>query len=902
VINNELKDKKDIVERRKWKKEFEDTYIFELKNGEISKNMQLASDLIDTDVNTALSVFNGCLMDASLCMKKTYNLNEKEKAGWFDEDCLFVKRWVRLQLEIFRELRTDDSRTDYTQAKKFYNLLQKVKRKNYSRSKTNHLVEVLREPSRFWKELKEMGCGRARLTMSNRIVMDEWLDHFKNILSCESENSANAHITDGDDVQDDELDREISENDVRRDIMSICNGKSCGIDGVLPEMLKCSLNIVVPFLTKLFRKLFNDGIFPDEWSKAIIVPIFKKGDIHNVDNYRGISLLSVVSKCYTKLLNRRLCSWLRNHNVISECQSGFRKNYSTTDQIYNLYSIVQRTISEKGRKLFVAFVDFRKAFDSVRHDKLLECLKEKGVSRKFFVAIKSMYSSMLSCVKINDEYSDLFDCPIGVRQGCILSPTLFSVFINKIAEQMSLHGRHGVQLLPGLMELFILLFADDIALISTSPIGLQNQLNVLQTCCDEMKLMVNTDKTKIMVFRRGGRLAKGMCWYFAKQKIEIVNRYCYLGFVFTPKLSEAIGVRNLAKKGKKALICVLRVLWRYREMSHETFFKIFDMKVKPILLYASEVWGLKRLDSIEKVHLLACKQFLGVPIMTPNKMVYGDLGRYPLFIDSYINTIKYWFRIISMTHDRMPNQSYHMLYAKDQRGGYNWVTNVRHILNQTGFGIVWIQQSVGSVSMFLKMFKTRLIDMYKQEWFGAIHSSERHAEYGSFKSLIEKEKYINLSIDACFRFALAKLRFGMLPLNNNLFRFSNRPECKMCPVCHTTQEDEKHFVKICPLYNDLRSKFLQRFVYLPMNIILELKGMERASMLSKFIVFAIKKKTVSGVIDVNIVYFQNVIVTSLKMTCMLVIVMYVIGCVLLYLFFIHVFICLFFFYYYFFFF
>ena len=303
-------------------------------------------------------------------------------------------------------------------------------------------------------------------------------------------------------------------------------------------------------------------------------------------------------------------------------------------------------------------------------------------------------------------------------------------------------------MLPGLMEIFILLFADDIALISSTPIGLQNQLNVLQTCCDEMKLTVNIDKTKIMVFRGGGRLAKGLCWYLGKQKIEIVNRFCYLGFVFTPKLSESIGVKILAKKGKKALLSVLRVLWKHREMSRETFFKVFDMKIKPVLLYGSEVWGLKRLDSIEKVHLLACKQFLGVPIMTPNKMVYGDLGRYPLFINSYVSAIKYWFRVISMSQDRMPNQSYYMLYAKDQSGRFNWVTNVRNILNQTGFGIVWLQQSVGSLSMFLKVFKLRLVDMYKQEWFGAIHASGRHAEYSRFKAVIEQEKYINISVDA----------------------------------------------------------------------------------------------------------------------------------------------------------
>ena len=84
-----------------------------------------------------------------------------------------------------------------------------------------------------------------------------------------------------------------------------------------------------------------------------------------------------------------------------------------------------------------------------------------------------MYESLVSCVRVNNELSDIFECPVGVRQGCVLSPTLFSLFINQLANYISENGVHGVQLLPNLLELFILLFADDVALISTTPGGLQ---------------------------------------------------------------------------------------------------------------------------------------------------------------------------------------------------------------------------------------------------------------------------------------------------------------------------------------------------------------------------------------------------------------------------------------------
>ena len=89
-------------------------------------------------------------------------------------------------------------------------------------------------------------------------------------------------------------------------------------------------------------------------------------------------------------------------------QAGFRRNYSTTDQIFNLYAIAQKCLNEKGQKLYVAFADFKKAFDSAHHDKLLQAMQKEGVQGKFFASIKSMYDSLLFCVRANSEYSDFF--------------------------------------------------------------------------------------------------------------------------------------------------------------------------------------------------------------------------------------------------------------------------------------------------------------------------------------------------------------------------------------------------------------------------------------------------------------------------------------------------------------
>jgi hypothetical protein len=242
-------------------------------------------------------------------------------------------------------------------------------------------------------------------------------------------------------------------------------------------------------------------------------------------------------------------------------------------------------------------------------------------------------------------------------------------------------------------------------------------------------------------------------------------------------------------------------------LTFETYFQIIDSKIKSILLYSSEVWGLHKLDSIEKVH----KRFLGVPICTPNNMIYGDLGRYPLYRNSSINTIRYWLKLHGMDQNRLPHQAYKMLLELDFKGKKCWVSNVRDILCETGFGIVWLQQSIGDIKMFLNVFKQRLVDMFIQSWSGVIRDRDRYTEYRTFKAIFEREKYLS-NIDVyCFRVALTQAWFNVLPLNNNLHRYSPKQSDRNCPFCKNCIENEHHLFFSCALYVDLRVTFLHSY-------------------------------------------------------------------------------------------
>ena len=163
----------------------------------------------------------------------------------------------------------------------------------------------------------------------------------------------------------------------------------------------------------------------------------------------------------------------------------------TADHIFILSAIVEKCLSKKGGKLYVAFVDLQKAFDSVHRVSPFESLIRAGLSGTFLNALKAMYESVVSCVGVNNLNTEFFTCPFGLKQGCILSLGLFSMFINEIAVELSNVGQHGIQLQPGMLELFLLLFADDLALLSSTATGLQNQLNQLSRMCEERLLKIN---------------------------------------------------------------------------------------------------------------------------------------------------------------------------------------------------------------------------------------------------------------------------------------------------------------------------------------------------------------------------------------------------------------------------
>ena len=190
-----------------------------------------------------------------------------------------------------------------------------------------------------------------------------------------------------------------------------------------------------------------------------------------------------------------------------------------------LYSLVNKRLSKKKGKLYVAFVDLTKAFDLVKRTKLWEVLLKIGVKGKLFKSLQGMYKTVKACVRASEGLTEYFDCPSGLKKGCTASPILFSLFIDGFSTLVKNTDIRGVQLFPELTEILLLMFADDLALISDTVRGLQKLLNFLYKFCSDKGLIINIPKTVVMVFKNGGGLARTETWTLDAIRLKVVLLY-----------------------------------------------------------------------------------------------------------------------------------------------------------------------------------------------------------------------------------------------------------------------------------------------------------------------------------------------------------------------------------------
>ena len=410
-----------------------------------------------------------------------------------------------------------------------------------------------------------------------------------------------------------------------------------------------------------------------------------------------------------------------------------------------------------------------------------------------------------------------------------------------VAKMVNLKGKHGVQLMPESIIIYLLMFADDIALISDSVTSLQNQLNVLVEESGKLGLMVNSEKTKIVVFRNGGFLAEHEKWFLGGKKLDVVNEFKYLGAVFSTRLSFKTMQMDLMTRARAGLLQVMRCQRKLGCVSPDVFFKIFDAQVGPVFLYSSELWGMKDCSLLESLHLQALKRFLHLPVQTPSIIAYGETGRYPIAITAKIRVIKYWLRILQMDSSRYPLKVYNMMLQSDKT---NWAKDIENMLCRYGFEKVWREQSVDNVPVFLSDLRESLITEFVRDWSSKLESSMRYGFYRRFKCSLRRELYLYHVDKQVFRDTLIRFRAGFSELYVHRYRFlKDCPSSFICPSCCEEEEDEEHLLIRCPAYDDIRYKYiLNDDIRLDVSDLMLSESIERLRATAMYIYYALKRR------------------------------------------------------------
>lgn len=778
-------------------------------NASIDEKLKSLNDIIQTAAKISLKVRPS--------HKNNTQKKKKIRQKWYTNECKFLKQKLKALARTINHTNYNSKKDEYWRLKKQYKkLVKKTHRqhKNETISKINNYMN--KNSSELWNELRNLK-NQNNQTDSSTISEEDWLNHFKKLLYTDN-NPEHTHPTSTVHRDTSKLDTDITDKEIQNHLNKLKHKKAPGMDGISNEMLKHGRHYLVPIIKQMFNDILTHGQFPKAWNIGLIKPIYKKGDHSLPTNYRGITLTSCLGKLFTSILQTRLLHFLEENKLLNAEQFGFRPNSRTTDNLFILKQLIHK-YSLSNEKLYVCFVDYEKAFDTVWHSGLLYKIQNMGITGNFYKVIKSMYSSISSSVLLDQNtISGSFKCNKGIRQGDGLSPVLFSLFMNDIPEYLKIAGCTGVNINNHFFN--SLMFADDLMLISSSALDLQHSINVLSKHANDWKLKVNIEKTKIMIFNKQGRVDREPVFKFNNHLIDIVDKQTYLGLTLTTSGRFTYAREALVKKGLKILATIRRMLSNCDFIPVALYCKLFDSLVKPAILYGCEIWGPELLQyktpfdksAIEQFHLKFCKIILGLPWYTSNVASRAELGRFPLISEIQCNIYSYYLRLkYNIGNDLLKHAfNYAMSNATDFQKVYS------SLVSNTSNHNIPSKHEIKSKRK--KMLKS-LHDNYQTDWINNINenSNGQHKITGKFvKTKYNFESYLTTIRKPANRIALTKLRLGVHKLRIQTGKYEDKGKAipvnqRICKICTKNEiENVEHFIGHCTGFTNIRKDYFNQ--------------------------------------------------------------------------------------------
>ena len=418
---------------------------------------------------------------------------------WWNEDCAEAVHKKKILFDAQKKAKEEGvSEAEINKAVYEYNVAKRDAKKVISRAKEAERkkwgedLDKEDEKGRVFKVVKRLvkknadvvgsGCIKdeaGKIVVEEEELKETWRKYFERLLNEEFDWDRDA-LTAGLEISGPM--EAVTTEEVRAAIGKMKSDRGSGPSGLVADILKAAGEVGVNWMTDVCNAVMTEGKVPSDWCKSWMVTVFKgKGDALECGSYRGIKLLEHGMKVFERVLEARL----RRNVVIDDMQFGFMPGRGTTDAIFIVRQLQERYL-EKNRELWMAFVDLEKAFDRVPREVLWWALREVGVEEHTISVIKAMYAGATTSVKVNGNESTAFEVKVGVHQGSVLSPLLFTV----VLEALSNKFRGG---LP--MEM---LYADDLILIAESEEQLKEKVRIWKEGMEAKGLRVNLAKTKVL--------------------------------------------------------------------------------------------------------------------------------------------------------------------------------------------------------------------------------------------------------------------------------------------------------------------------------------------------------------------------------------------------------------------
>jgi len=583
-------------------------YVYSFNKGNYDKLRDIVRDhdwtvMAEMDVEQSWNHLKDVLqvgMEQSIPKVKTGN-KRNNRPIWMNKKML---RLVKKKYNLFKRYLRTRSALDYRNYIKARNSCTKLLRN----CRKNYEKEIAREgksnPKKFWKYVQERmkintGISALKRDDESLAVTDlekaETLNKFFSSVFTREDTSNVPQMDECSCSKGMSLcDIRVTPTLVKNKLKELNPNKSQGPDLIPPRVLKEVSEVLADPLCCIFNKSLESGTLPEDWKTAEVTALFKKGTKTDPGNYRPVSLTCIACKVLESVVRDAMVSHFTDHNLYAECQHGFRKGRSCVTQLLEVIENLT-LFMDNGEPIDIIYLDFKKAFDSVPHERLLTKLSAYGVCGNTLNWIRNFLTGRSQHVRVGSERSEKTSVLSGIPQGSILGPILFTVFINDLPESV---------------QSVIKVFADDTKLynIASNSTVIQVDINKLQDWSELWNLYFNVAKCHVMHMGKKNENYE----YTMKMKDDvIVINTCEeekdLGVTFDANLSFDPHILRVVNKANQ-MVGIIRRAFTF--LDRDTFLKLFKAFIRPHLEYASVVWCpyLKRQSvMIEKVQRRATK-------------------------------------------------------------------------------------------------------------------------------------------------------------------------------------------------------------------------------------------------------------------------------------------------------